>query len=114
MSAPPLLDPPVHARRKLMTPRDRFFWWYALSLLFLGPFGFLVGPLMARRGTRKVGRLYPADARVAQARDKGFAWWQWWAMTILTLMGAFGAFAVLSGLPMFLFVLYAQLIQAGA
>ncbi|MBB4708850.1 hypothetical protein FHY34_002730 [Xanthomonas arboricola] len=32
-------------------------------------------------------------------------------MTVLTLMGAFGAFAVLSGLPMFLFVLYAQLIQ---
>lgn len=68
MSAPPLLDQPVPARRKLLTPRDRFFWWYALSLLFLGPFGFLVGPLMAQRGTRKVGRLYPAEARVAQAR----------------------------------------------
>ncbi|MET3147882.1 UNVERIFIED_ORG: hypothetical protein ABIB63_003680 [Xanthomonas axonopodis] len=48
---------------------------------------------------------------MAQARDKGFAWWQWWVMTVLTLMGAFGAFAVLSGLPMFLFVLYAQLTQ---
>jgi len=33
-------------------------------------------------------------------------------MTILTLMGAVGAFAVLSGLPMLLFVLYAQLTQA--
>ncbi|MBH1714562.1 hypothetical protein I5V32_00140 [Stenotrophomonas maltophilia] len=106
---PPLLDQPLPARRKLMTPRDRFFWWYSGSLLFLGPFGFLVGPLMARRGTRKVGRLYPADARVAQARDKGFAWWQWWAMTILTLMGALGAFAVLSGLPMLLLVLYSRL-----
>ncbi|UXA54260.1 hypothetical protein M0D45_05855 [Xanthomonas prunicola] len=111
MSAPPLLDPPVPARRTPMTPRDRFFWWYALSLLFLGPFGFIVGPLMARRGTRKVGRLYPADVRVAQARDSGFSWWQWWVMTVLTLMGTFGAFAVLSGLPMFLFVIYAQLIQ---
>ncbi|MCZ7845072.1 hypothetical protein [Stenotrophomonas maltophilia] len=109
---PPLLDQPVPARRNLMTPRDRFFWWYSGALLLTGPFGFIVGPLMARRGTRKVGRLYPAEARVAQARDKAFAWWQWWAMTVLTLLGAAGAFAVLSGLPMFLFVLYAQLTQA--
>ncbi|KUJ04700.1 hypothetical protein AR275_28865 [Stenotrophomonas maltophilia] len=109
---PPLLDQPVPARRKLMTPRDRFFWWYSGSLLFLGPFGFVVGPLMAQRGNRKAARLYPAEARVAQARDTGFAWWQWWAMTVLTLMGAAGAFAVLSGLPMFLLVLYAQLTQA--
>ena len=108
---PPLLDQSVPARRKLITPRDRFFWWYALSLLFLGPFGFIVGPLMARRGTRKVGHLYPAEARVAQARDKGFAWWQWWVMTLLTLIGAVGVFAVLSGLPMFLFVMYARLIE---
>lgn len=107
---PPLLDQSGPARRKLITPRDRFFWWYALSLL-LGPFGFIVGPLMARRGTRKVGRLYPAEARVAQARDSGFSWWQWWVMTVLTLMGAVGAFAVLSGLPMFLFVIWAQLTQ---
>lgn len=108
---PPLLDQPVPARRQLLTPRDRFFWWYSLSLLFVGPFGFIVGPLMARRGTRKVGRLYPAEARVAQAGDTGFTWWQWWVMTVLSLMGAVGAFAVLSGLPMFLFVMYAQLTQ---
>lgn len=56
-----------------------------------------------------MGRLYPVDARVAQARDKGFAWWQWWVMTILTLMGAAGAFAVLSGLPMFILVIYSKL-----
>ncbi len=49
---------------------------------------------------------------MSHTRDEGFAWWQWWAMTILTLMAAFGAFAVLSGMPMFLFVLYAQLTQA--
>ena len=108
---PPLLDQSPPARRKLMAPKDRFFWWYSGSLLFTGPFSFIVGPLMARRGTRKVGRLYPAEARVAQARDKGFSWWQWWAMTVLTLMGAAGAFAVLSGLPMFLFVMYAKLIE---
>lgn len=108
---PPLVDQPVPARRKLMTPRERFFWWYALSLLFLGSLGFLVGPFMARRGTQKVGRLYPAEARVAQARDKGFAWWQWWAMTVLTMISALGAFAMLSGLPMFLLVLYAQMTQ---
>ncbi|ASK92758.1 hypothetical protein KWH04_01785 [Xanthomonas campestris pv. trichodesmae] len=106
---PPLLDQPVPARRKLMTHRDRFFWWYSGSLLFLGPFGFVVGPVMAQRGNRKAARLYPVEARVAQARDKGFAWWQWWAMTVLTLMGALGVMTLISGLPMFLFVLYAQL-----
>ncbi|MCT8357006.1 hypothetical protein NLA05_11635 [Xanthomonas citri pv. anacardii] len=109
MSAPHLLDQPVHTRRKLMTPRDRFFWWYSGTLLLLGPFGFVVGPVMAQRGNRKAASLYPAEARAAQARDEGFAWWQWWAMTILTVMGAFGAFAVLSGLPTFLFVIYAKL-----
>ena len=108
---PPLLDQSPPARRKLMTPRNRFFWWYSGSLLFTGPFGFIVGPLMARRGTRRVGRLYPADSRVAQARDTGFAWWQWWIMTILTLMGALGAMTIISSLPMFLFVMYAQLTQ---
>ncbi|WP_242894211.1 hypothetical protein [Stenotrophomonas maltophilia] len=108
---PPLLDQPGSARRKLLTPRDRFFWWYALSLLFLGPFGFVVGPVIAQRRTRKVGRLYPAEARVAHARDKGFSWWQWWVMTLLTLMGALGAMTIISGLPMFLFVIYAQLSQ---
>ncbi|MGQ5258459.1 hypothetical protein [Xanthomonas arboricola] len=111
MSAPPLLDQPVPARRKLMTPRDRFFWWYSGALLLLGPFGFVAGPLLARRASRKAARLYPAEARVAQARDSGFSWWQWWVMTILTLMGAFGAFAVLSGLPMLLLVVYAKVSQ---
>ena len=106
---PPLLDQPVPARRNLMTPRDRFFWWYSGALLLTGPFGFVVGPLLARRATRKAALRYPVEARAAQARDVGFTWWQWWAMTILTLMGAVGAFAVLSGLPMFLFVMYAQL-----
>lgn len=106
---PPILDQGTPNRRKLMTPRDRFFWWYSGALLLTGPFGFVVGPLMARRASRKAARLYPAEARVAQARDKGFAWWQWWVMTVLTLMGVLGALSILSGLPMFLFVLYAQL-----
>ena len=66
---------------------------------------------MARRASRKAARLYPAEARVAQARDKGFAWWQWWVMTVLTLMGAFGVFTLLSGLPMLLLVMYANLNQ---
>lgn len=108
---PPLSGQPAPAHLKLMTPRDRFFWWYSGALLLTGPFGFVVGPLLARRASRKAARPYPAEARVAQARDKGFVWWQWWVMTVLTLMGAFGAFAVLSGLPMILLVLYAQLAQ---
>jgi len=49
---------------------------------------------------------------VAQARDKGFAWWQWWVMAVLTLLGAFWVFGLLAGLPMMLFVLYAQLTQS--
>jgi hypothetical protein len=32
-------------------------------------------------------------------------------MAGLTLLGAFGAFALLSGLPMFLFVMFAMLTQ---
>jgi len=106
---PPLLLNPRPAARELPTPRTRFFWWYSLSLLFLGPFGFVVGPLLARRASRKAAFRYPAEAHAAQARDTGFSWWQWWAMTILTLLGVFGAFALLSGLPMFLFVIFAQL-----
>lgn len=92
-----------------MTPRDRFFWSYSGSLLLLGPFGFVVGPLLARRATRKAALRYLVEARGAQARDKGFAWWQWWVMTVLTLMGTFGAFELLSGLPMLLYVLHAKL-----
>lgn len=106
---PPLLDQPVPARRKLMTPRDRFFWWYSGALLLTGPFGFVVGPLLARRATRKAALRYPVEARAAQARDVGFTWWQWWAMTLLTLMGAVGAMTLISGLPMFLLVLYSKL-----
>lgn len=111
MSAPPpsLSGQPAPVHRKLMTPRDRFFWWYSGALLLTGPFGFVFGPLLARRATRKATLCYPVEARAAQARDVGFTWWQWWIMTPLTLMGALGAFAVLSGLPMFLFVMYAQL-----
>jgi len=102
---------PQAVRQKLMTPRDRFFWWYSGALLFLGPFGFVVGPLMARRASRKAALLYPAEAYAAQARDAGFTWWQWWIMTPLTLLGVFWIFGLLSGLPMLLLVLYAQLIQ---
>lgn len=108
---PPLSVHPRPAPPKLPTPRTRFFWWYSLSLLFLGPFGFVVGPLIARRATRKAALRYPVEARAAQARDVGFTWWQWWIMTPLTLMSAFWVFGLLSGLPMFLFVLYAQLTQ---
>ncbi|MFA1751861.1 hypothetical protein, partial [Xanthomonas campestris] len=85
--------------------------WYSVALLLTGPFGFVVGPLMARRANRKAALRYPVEAHLAQARDAGFAWWQWWVMTALTLLGAFWIFGLLSGLPMLLFVLYAQLSQ---
>ncbi|MFA4436693.1 hypothetical protein P2B10_21170 [Xanthomonas perforans] len=97
------------APKKVLTPHTRFFRWFSLSLLFLGPLGFIVGPLMARRGLRKAERLYPQEAYAARQRDRGFSWAQWWIMTPLTVIGAFGVTSVLSGLPMVLFVLYAQL-----
>jgi len=111
MSAQPprLLDHASLTNRRLMTPRDRFFWWYSGTLLFLGPFGFVVGPVMARRASRKAALRYPVEACTAQARDTGFTWWQWWIMTPLTLLGAFWIFGLLSGLPMFLYVMYASL-----
>ena len=95
--------------KKVLTPHARFFWWYSLSLLFLGPFGFIVGPLMARRGLRKAERLYAFEAHMARQRDRGFSWWQWWVMTPLTVMGAFWVSSMLSGLPMVLLVLWLQL-----
>ncbi len=107
--SPRLQGQSAAAGHKLMTPRTRFFWWYSLTLLLLGPFGFVVGPLMARRASRKAALLYPAAAQAAQARDTGFTWWQWWVMTPMTLLGAFWVFAVLSGLPMVLLVLWIQL-----
>jgi len=66
---------------------------------------------MARRGTRKVERFQAVAAWEARQRDHGFTWWQWWIMTPLTLLGALWVFGLLSGFPMFLFVLYAQLTQ---
>ncbi|KER80820.1 hypothetical protein [Xanthomonas arboricola] len=97
--------------KKVMTPHTRFFWWFSLSLLFLGPFGFIVGPLMARRGLRKTERLYPQEAYAARRRDQGFTAGQWWVMTPLTVLGAFWVTSVLSGLPMMLLVLWLQLTQ---
>ncbi|ASK98851.1 hypothetical protein XcvCFBP7112P_16615 [Xanthomonas citri pv. vignicola] len=97
------------APKKVTTPHNRFFWWFSLSLLLLGPFGFIVGPLMARRGLRKAERLYPQEAYAARRRDQGFTAAQWWVMTPLTVMGAFWVSSVLSGLPLVLLVLWLQL-----
>ncbi|WP_176716897.1 hypothetical protein [Xanthomonas translucens] len=100
---------PRAASRKVLTPDTRFFRWFSLSLLLLGPFGFIVGPLMARRGLRKAERLHPQEAYAARQRDQGFTAGQWWVMTPLALMGAFWIFSLLSGLPMVLLVLWVQL-----
>lgn len=59
------------APKKVTTPHNRFFWWYSLSLLFLGPFGFIVGPLMARRGLRKAERLSRRRPTQLGASTKG-------------------------------------------
>ncbi|MBV6803982.1 hypothetical protein KWH03_20335 [Xanthomonas campestris pv. lawsoniae] len=99
------------AQKKVMTPHNRFFWWFSLSLIFLGPSGFIVGPLMARRGLRKAERLYPKQADAARRRDQGFTAAQWWIMTPLTVMGAFWVTSMLSGLPMVLLVAWMQLTE---
>ncbi|CAD2245810.1 hypothetical protein [Xanthomonas arboricola] len=95
--------------KKILTPHTRFFCWFSLSLLFLGPFGFIVGPLMARRGLRKAERLYPQEAYAARQRDQGFSWGQWWVMTPLVVMMAMGALAFLKWLPLALLVTWVQL-----
>jgi len=95
--------------KKVTTPHNRFFWWFSLSLLFLGPLGFIVGPLMARRGLRKAERLYPGAAYMARQRDQGFSWAQWWVMTPLVLTMGMAAMAVLKWLPMALVVMWMQL-----
>jgi hypothetical protein len=95
--------------KKVLTPHNRFFWWFSLSLLFLGPLGFLVGPLMARRGLRKAERLYPGAAYMARQRDQGFTWAQWWVMTPLVLTMGMAAMALLKWLPIALLVAWEQL-----
>lgn len=95
--------------KKLMTPHNRFFWWFSLSLLVLGPFGFIVGPLMARRGLRKAERLYPQEAYAARQRDTGFSWGQWWVMTPLAVTMGMGTLAMCKALPMLLLVMWVQL-----
>lgn len=97
------------APKKVLTPHTRFFWWFSLSLLLLGPFGFIVGPLMARRGLGKAERLYPQKAYAARQRDQGFSWGQWWVMTPLVVTMGMGALAMLKALPMLLLVLWVQL-----
>lgn len=51
-----------------MIPQDWVFWWYSGALLLLGPFGFVVGPLMARRASPRAALRYPVEARLARAR----------------------------------------------
>lgn len=96
------------ASKKVLTPHTRFFCWFSLSLLLLGPFGFIVGPLMARRGLRKVERLYPQEAYAARQRDEGFSWGQWWVMTPLAVTMGMGGLAMVKALPMLLLVLWVQ------
>ncbi len=97
------------APKKVMTPHNRFFWWFSLSLLLLGPFGFIVGPLMARRDLRKAERLDPQAAYAARLRDQGFSWGQWWVMTPLAVIMGMGTLAFLKWLLLALLVTWVQL-----
>ena len=74
-------------KKKVLTPHGRFFLWYCVSLLVLGPLGFIVGPLAARALTKRVERRYPIEAAAARARDVGINAGQWWALTLVTLLG---------------------------
>ncbi|MGA6180165.1 hypothetical protein ACPEH1_03500 [Stenotrophomonas sp. NPDC077421] len=95
--------------KRLMTPRSRFFAWYACSLIMLGPLGFVVGPLGASYMTGRAERAYPQEAYAARQRDVGFNVGQWWIMGLLTLLGGIGTLVLLQALPMLALVLWAQL-----
>lgn len=88
---------------KLLTPHSRFFLCYCVSLLVLGPFGFVVGPSLAWFFRRRAERLHPIAAAQAKARDTGFHWAQWWGLTLVTLWGLGGLITVV---PMLLMTAY--------
>lgn len=81
---------------RVMTPRSRFFVCYCLALTLLGPFGFIVGPLVAHDWTKRVERKNPFAAGQAKARDHGYNWGQLVLMTVCTLWGLSGALFVYS------------------
>jgi len=103
----PTLNAP--RQKKLMTPRSRFFVWYACSLILLGPLGFVVGPLGASYMTKRAERAFPKEAYAARERDLGFNVGQWWIMGLLTVLGGIGTLVLLQALPMLALVLWAQL-----
>lgn len=93
---------PVSTKR-VMTPTTRFTWCFCLSVLMLGPFGLVVGPVLSRLLRRRAERLYPAEAGHAQRRDPGFGWGQVWLVAAAAVMGLVGALVLLPTL-FFLFL----------
>ena len=39
--------------KAIIAPSTRFVRWYSASLLLLGPFGFVIGPLLSRMTRRR-------------------------------------------------------------
>jgi len=78
-----------------MMPTTRFTWCFCLSVLMLGPFGLVVGPVLSRLLRRRAERLYPAEAGHAARRDLGFGWGQMWLIAAAGVMGLVGALVLL-------------------
>lgn len=85
---------PVSTKR-VMTPTTRFTWCFCLSVLMLGPFGLVVGPMLSRLLRRRAERLYPAEAGHAARGDLGFGWGQVWLVAAAAVMGLVGAVVLL-------------------
>lgn len=81
--------------KRVMTPTTRFTLCFCLSVLMLGPFGLVVGPLLSRFLRRRAERLHPAEAGHAERNDPGFGWGQMWLIAAAGVMGLVGALVLL-------------------
>lgn len=87
-------SPPASTKRVMM-PTSRFTLCFCLSVLLLGPFGLLAGPLLSRYLRRRAERLYPAEAGQAARSDLGFTWGQMVLIAAAAVMGLVGALVLL-------------------
>lgn len=86
--------PPASTKRVLQ-PTTRFTLCFCLSVLMLGPFGLVVGPLLSRYMRRRAERIYPAEAGHAARSDLGFGWGQMVLIAAAAMMGLVGAMVLL-------------------
>lgn len=64
--------------------------WLCLMTLLVGPFGLVLGPLLARWANRRVARLYPNADMAARARSQGYQFGQVSALIFCTVYALAG------------------------